>query len=117
MSPAAQYMSDQLRESFQTKLNWMEFRHEKNILQDIKLLKALPVAVYDDADNTRDHVWFYIHGKMVDYIIDTQTGAKRSGSTTPGRFVEYWQFIRKEDRWVLHKILQKDESDQIVFSE
>ncbi len=117
MSPASKYMSDELYDSFQTKLNWMEFRHEKNILKNIKLLHALPVAVHDDSDNTRDHVWFYIKGKMVDYIIDTDTQLKLSGTTAPSKFVEYWQFVRKDNDWVLNKILQKNESDQIAFSE
>lgn len=116
MLPASQYMSDQLYDRFQTDLNWMKIRHEKNILKNIKLIEALPVAVYDDADDNCDHVWFYISGKMIDYTIDTQTGEKLSGKTASSKFVEYWQFIRKDDVWVLNKILQKDESDQIAFS-
>lgn len=49
MTPASQYLSDELFESLQTKLNWMAYR--------------------------------------------------------------------KEDRWVLHKILQKNEADQIPFAD
>ena len=67
MTPAAPYMSEALQEEFQTKLNWMKYRGERNVLQDIQLKKALPVAIYDDADNTKDQVWFYIKGKMIDY--------------------------------------------------
>ncbi|MBQ2768106.1 MAG: Tim44 domain-containing protein [Clostridia bacterium] len=116
MSPAAIYMSEDLRNSFQTKLNWMEFKHQKNILKKIRLIDALPVAVHDNADNTCDHVWFYIKGKMVDYMLDTQTQMKISGSTHPTKFVEYWQFVRTENTWVLNKILQKNEANQIVFT-
>jgi hypothetical protein len=31
--------------------------------------------------------------------------------------MEYWQFTRKENTWVLNKILQKDEADQIPFAD
>ena len=117
LSPAAQYMSEELHGSFETKLNWMAYRNERNILKRIRLLRALPVAVHDDPDNSRDCVWFYIKGRMIDYTVDTDTNAKISGSRLPSSFVEYWQFIREKDRWVLHKILQKDETDQIPFDE
>lgn len=117
MSPAAKYMSDELYERFQTQLNWMRYKNQRNVLEKISLLKALPVAVHDDKDNSRDCVWFYIKGRMVDYMIDTDSQMKISGKTTAATFVEYWQFVRKDDNWVLNKILQKNESDQIPFNE
>ena len=117
MTSAFQYISDELYDSFQTKLNWMSYRNQKNILENIQLIQALPVAVHDDNDNSRDYIWFYIKGKMIDYIINTNTQLKVSGNTSSTSFVEYWQFIRKEDKWVLNKILQKNESDQIPFTE
>ena len=117
MTPAAQYMSAELFDSFQIKLNWMSFKNQKNILKNINLIKALPVAVYDDADNSRDYIWFYIKGRMVDYIINTETQMRESGSTSAASFEEYWQFVRRDDRWVLNQILQKNESGQIPFNE
>lgn len=117
MTPAAQYMSDELYSSFQTKLNWMIYKNERNVLENIQLIQSLPVAVHDDIDNSRDFIWFYIKGRMIDYIIDTDTQLKISGGSSPASFIEYWQFIRKDNNWVLNKILQKDESDQIPFTE
>ena len=69
MAPASQYMSEDLYKSFQVKLNWMKYRKEQNILKDIKLINAFPVAVHDDIDNSRDCIWFYIKGRMIDYTI------------------------------------------------
>ena len=117
MSSASQYMSTDLYDKFQVKLNWMAYRNEKNILKNIQLLQALPVAVHDDSDNARDYIWFYIKGKMTDYTIDTTTQRKISGNTSPAAFVEYWQFTRNEDTWVLNEILQKDEAEEIPFVE
>ena len=117
MRKASKYMSDELCDSFQTKLNWMKFKNQKNVLKKIRLLKALPVAVHDDPDNSCDHIWFYIKGRMIDYTVDTSTQQIIEGSRVPSSFVEYWQFIRKDDGWVLNKILQDDEEDQIPFDE
>ena len=63
LSPAAKYMSAELLDSFQTKLNWMAYRNQKNVLEKIELLSALPVAVYDDKDNSRDFIWFSSRAK------------------------------------------------------
>lgn len=54
---------------------------------------------------------------MVDYTIDTTTQLKLEGNTSATSFIEYWQFIRRENVWVLNKILQKNETDKIPFNE
>ena len=117
MKPTQALMSDELYESFQTKLSWLKYKSQKNVLKHVRLLEAIPVAVYDDRDDSLDFVWFYIKGRMIDYTIDTETNAKIDGSTFPERFAEYWQFVRtNDDRWVLNRILQEDEADEIVFT-
>ncbi len=117
MSAAKKYMSDELYDNFQTQLNWKKYKNQKHVMENIQLLKALPVAVHDDRDNSRDYIWFYIKGKMIDYTIDTNTQLITEGNTMATSFVEYWQFVRKDGRWVLNKILQKNEADQIPFAE
>ncbi|MBQ8828414.1 MAG: Tim44 domain-containing protein [Clostridia bacterium] len=118
MQPAQGYMSEELYERFKTKLSWMECRKQKNVLKKIRLIEVTPVSVYDDENDKMDYVWFYIKGSMIDYMIDTETNLKISGNTSAESFEEYWQFVRNsESSWVLNKILQKDESGEIVFSE
>jgi len=34
---------------------------------------------------------------MVDYTVDTETGKKIEGKTTPASFIEYWCLTRKEN--------------------
>lgn len=118
MTPVKECMSDALYQSFQTKLSWMRYRNQRNVLKWIRLLEALPVAVHDEQDDSQDFVWFYIKGRMVDYTVDTETNERLDGSAFPERFCEYWQFMRTQgDRWVLNAILQEDEADQIEFAE
>lgn len=117
MTPAKAVMSDKLFESFQTKLYWMSYKSQRNVLDRIKLYTTSPVSISLGTNNSPDYIWFYITGSMVDYIIDTDTNMKVSGNTYMSLFSEYWQFIRNADGdWVLNQILQKDESDRIVFT-
>lgn len=116
MTPAHSYMTEDLYEQFQLKLEWMQYRNQKNILKKIKLLEAIPVSIHDDEEDTKDHIWFFIKGSMIDYTIDTTTNLVISGSTKKSTFIEYWRFTRTNDKkWVLGKILQEEEKDKIAF--
>lgn len=112
---AKNYMDSDLYDSFKTKLNWMEVSNRKNILKNIKLLNLKPVSIYDDDNDDKDLIWFYIKGRMIDYIIDTNSNEKIEGNTFNKSFVEFWKFTRKEDKWILTEILQENESNKIQF--
>lgn len=114
---AKEYMDDNLYESFGQKLVWMEIGKKRNILKRIKLRNLKPVSVYNDMDDSKDLIWFYIKGSMVDYMINTDTLEIIDGKNgiIGSTFVEFWMFVRKGDKWVLSKILQEDEKDQIIF--
>ena len=47
-------------------------KQSKNILKKIKLLNVKPVSIHDE-DDSKDLIWFYIKGKMIDYTINTET--------------------------------------------
>lgn len=116
MSPAKEYISEELYQSLQTKLDWMKYRKQQNVLKNIKLTESVPVSVHDDVDDNSDYIWFYIKGRMVDYTINTENQEITDGNTLPQSFVEYWKFVRRPNgRWVLDKILQEDEKDKITF--
>ena len=113
---AKDYMDKDLYENFKSKLEWMDINNRRNILKKIRLVNLKPVSVYDDKDDNKDLIWFYIKGKMIDYIIDTKTKSIVSGDTKNKSFVEFWKFVKNEnDKWVLSEILQEDESSKIEF--
>lgn len=106
---ARRYLSRELFEKYQIKSQWMIMRHEQNILQNQKLLAALPVAVNDFQGEDRDYMWVYIKAKMIDYTIDDRTMEVISGSKNSASFVEYWKLIKENGCWVLDEIRQKNE--------
>ena len=116
MKNAKGYMTKELYENFQSKLEWMEVKKRKNVLEKIRLVNVKPVSVHDDSDDKKDLIWFYIKGKMVDYMINTETLERVGGSMKATSFVEFWKFTRtKDNRWVLSKILQQEEANKITF--
>ena len=114
MVKAKDYMDKDLYENFKSKLEWMDINNRRNVLKKIRLVNLKPVSVYDDKDDNKDLIWFYIKGKMIDYIVDTKTNSIVSGDTKNKSFVEFWKFVKNENNnWVLSEILQEDESKKI----
>ena len=114
INKAKDYMDKDLYENFKSKLEWMDINNRRNILKKIRLVNLKPVSVYDDKDNNKDLIWFYIKGKMIDYIVDTKTKSIVSGDTKNKSFVEFWKFVKNDNNeWVLSEILQEDESKKI----
>ena len=114
INKAKDYMDKDLYENFKSKLEWMDINNRRNILKKIRLVNLKPVSVYDDKDDNKDLIWFYIKGKMIDYIVDTKTKSIVSGDTKNKSFVEFWKFVKNDNNeWVLSEILQEDESKKI----
>ncbi|MDS1004679.1 Tim44-like domain-containing protein [Clostridium sporogenes] len=106
-----EYMSEDIYKLHNSKLAWMEIRNERNVLKNIKLLNAKPVGLEHYEDNSKDFIWFCIHGAMIDYTIDEITTQVVDGNTRNSSFIEYWKFIKKNDSWVVDLIMQEDEVD------
>ena len=100
------YLTPQLFEAWQTKMNWYEFQGKRNELTNIKLIKQHVVNVYDSENDDEDYFWVYIEGMMDDLTIDDQNQVIESYD---GVFVEYWKFKRSKDRILLDEIRQQDE--------
>ncbi|MBD5644162.1 Tim44 domain-containing protein [Clostridium botulinum] len=106
-----EYMSEDIYKLHNSKLAWMEIRNQRNVLKSIKLLNTKPVGLEHYKDNSKDFIWFYIHGAMIDYTIDEITTQVVDGNTRNSSFIEYWKFIKKNDSWVVDLIMQEDEVD------
>lgn len=115
-----EYMSDSIYDLHTSKLAWMKVRNQRNILNNIKLLDFKPVSIKHYKDNSKDVIWFYIKGSMIDYIINEETNEVIDGNFKSNSFVEFWKFIKKDNKWVIDTISQKDEvyiDEFIIMSE
>ncbi len=111
VSYGAPYLSQELMEEFDSKIQWMQVRGEAVVQRNVKLLSAMPVYVEDNPGEEYDMIWYLIHGKMTGYYIDVNTRKVVRGNTRPEVFFEYWKFVYRGERWVLQEIKQKDEMD------
>lgn len=104
------YLSDDLYQQWQIKIEWQKYRGERNELTNIRLLSKSIISIHDDEYNTKDYFWVAIEGKMHDEIIREHEIVSVNTET----FIEYWKFLRVNDVIVLDKILQEDElNDQM----
>ena len=110
-SYAEKYLSKNLIQNWNSKLGWMEVNHEKPVQERVRFLNAAPVFAFDKEGEEHDRVIYLIHGRMIGYYINIDTGEVVRGKTSPETFYEYWVFIREDGRWVLDEIRQKDEVD------
>ena len=81
------------------------------VQERVRFLNAAPVFAFDKEGEEHDRVIYLIHGRMIGYYINIDTGEVVRGKTSPETFYEYWVFIREDGRWVLDEIRQKDEVD------
>lgn len=107
---AIDYVSDKLYSSHKSKLDWMIIKHEKNILDNVHLIKATPIGINDSISRDCSCIWFCVKGRMVDYIVDDRTLQIKEGNTRAQTFSEYWKYIYDDSKgWVLDCILQTDD--------
>lgn len=117
LSTLQKYLSPPLYDRWLIKLNFMDLRHEENVLKNIQLLDHKIVSVHDFQENEKDSFWVYIKGKMIDYTVDMETREIKEGSTKPSEFIEYWRFLRDKDTFVLDEIAQKEDKSLDVFTD
>ncbi len=112
VSYMSDYITNEFSEEFKGKLLISSAGLKSSSKYKLKEIK--PISVYDDTDDTLDHVWFYVNGKSTNYsvdsILDTQLPGNDNKIVYSG---EYWQFVRGECGWMLNKIISVNEVDDI----
>ena len=111
MSYGAPYLSQELMEEFDSKIQWMQVRGEAVVQRNVKLLSAMPVYVEDNPGEEYDMIWYLIHGKMTGYYIDVNTRKVVRGNTRPeaslnignlftGENGGYYRRSNRKMRWI-----------------
>ena len=67
MTPAEKYCSEAQYRKFCSQLSYMLSEDKRNVLEDIYLIEAIPISLYDSQDDANDYVWFSVTGSMIDY--------------------------------------------------
>ena len=99
MDTLKQYLTPNLYETWETKLNWWEYEGIENKISRIHLLKTIIVDYHED------YFVSYIEGKMHDQMVKNNEVI----STNDQVFVEYWYFNKVDGKLYLDEIKQEDE--------
>jgi hypothetical protein len=83
----------------------------KNIIKDIEIEKSSIVKVIDKSNDNEDTFLIYFKGKLIDYLVNTQSGIIIDGDKDiPDSFEDIYVFFRRDDKWLLNQIINDPES-------
>ena len=113
---ARPYVSDRLYTKHKIQTDQLIGQSRQNVLENVNLQKAQIVEVADFKDDTKDSLWVYIQGSMIDYTIDTNTGKRLFGNANVSEsFRELWKFLKNDQgEWVLDEIDQDVEYSDLA---
>lgn len=113
---AKECMSEYLYGKHKFQIQDMKLLKEKNILENMVLLDAIPIGLQDAGGIDKDYIWVHIKARCRDYTINEETNKIiEEKSSKSDYFEEYWKFIRNEKRWVLDDIRQVDDITDLDF--
>lgn len=98
-------ISKELYGDLDEKISNLRKEGRKNILEEITVNQITLLSCIDFKDNTKDEFMVQIDGQMIDYTIDDKslTIIENENKSMSG-FTDCYQFIRKENKWILNKI-------------
>lgn len=98
-------ISKELYDELDLKISNLRKEGKKNILEEITVNQITLLSCIDFKDNTKDEFMVQIDGQMIDYTIDDKGLAIiENESKLMAGFTDCYQFIRKENKWILNKI-------------
>lgn len=97
----------QLMQTWQEEMDHLRARGQQNKMENIALRESEITEVW--TENGEDFITVRLHANLLDYTVDTKSGAVVSGgSSEPIEFEEYWTFTRPvgPNSWKLAAVQQ-----------
>lgn len=109
-SEAKNYMTTSLYTEHSTKISWMKIKKEQNIMDDLTLI-SLKIIELNENPFASSKILVRVKARATDYILNTSTGEVKKETIKGGAFIEYWEYILVDNKWLVNKIYQVDEID------
>jgi hypothetical protein len=91
-------------------LRILQEMYRTNSMSEVEIMNLIIVDVHDDPDNQKDTYQVMFQAKATDVLVDTRTQTTLFSDKRP--FVEFWNFTRNGDLWLLDSITQQTASVQ-----
>ncbi|WP_139024114.1 TIM44-like domain-containing protein [Desulfosporosinus sp. OT] len=108
LSAASDYLAATLRNKYQTDLQGMKARGERNIIKEPVLNTGDIEFIHSHLDESTQHFMVMVSASLIDYTVDASQRQISGDNTHRLYFTEFWEFVWQDDRWLLSNIYQED---------
>jgi predicted lipid-binding transport protein (Tim44 family) len=112
--PVRDLMTSDLYAEHSARVEAMKDRGEVDRMEDLKVLHVDFVHVRRPQEAEGSAFTALITASAKDYIVNEETGFRRSVAAKAAPFQEFWSFYRSDGRWVLARIDQTAEAETIL---
>ncbi|MDQ7096997.1 TIM44-like domain-containing protein [Desulfosporosinus sp. PR] len=108
LSRAEEYLITALNKKYQTDLQGMKARGERNIIKEPILNTGDIEFIHSHLDEESQYFIVMVFASLIDYTLD-DSGKLISGNDKHRLyFTEFWKFVWQDEKWLLASIYQED---------
>ncbi|TGE34598.1 TIM44-like domain-containing protein [Desulfosporosinus sp. Sb-LF] len=108
LSAANDYLTTTLGNKYQSDLQGMKTRGERNIIKEPVLNKGDIEFIHSHLDEQTQHFMVMVSASLVDYTVDASQRILSGDDKHRLYYTEFWEFVWQNDQWLLADIYQED---------
>jgi len=108
LSGANDYFTTLLGNKYQTDIQAMRARGERNMIKEPVLNTGDIEFIHSYMDEKTQHFMVMVSASLIDYTVDTSNRQISGDNGNRLYYTEFWEFVWQADRWVLANIYQED---------
>ena len=108
LSAANDYLTTALGNKYRTVIQGMKVRGERNMIKEPVLHAGDIEFIQSHLDEQTQHFMVMVSASLIDYTVDASNRQISGDNKNRLFYIEFWEFVWQEDRWVLANIYQED---------
>lgn len=107
IKPVEEYINKNTYERYKLTIEWMKIRKENFLYPNSKILICKIVGVKHYNDSSKDTVYFYLK-------VNLRNDMKKYREDHRRRMLELWKFTVQDGKWVLRRIMEINDLDELM---
>jgi len=108
LSAANEYFTTTLGNKYQTDIQGMKVRGERNMIKEPVLNTGDIEFIHSYMDEQTQNFMVMVSASLIDYTVDASNRQISGDNQNRLYYLEFWEFVWQDDRWVLANIYQED---------